>query len=229
MGKWGATAIIHSVIVFWIPYGTYAVWDTLWDGETGYTQGLNTAGLSTFICLVWGMQLTVSFITLSWTKWNVGILVLSQVGFYCFLLLYQALWVAPDFWAVLSMTAQNAAHWLSIVLVLGTMMLWDVSLELMRSQVSPLYTDILREVEAGCGDTSQPVPDFEAVHTPVTSPRAAPRLAAHRQRSHSAPSTPIATPPPSSGVATIPSQHHLRQQQLLQQMHQPHRSGQGAL
>lgn len=166
MAKWGATAVIHAGFTFWIPYGTYAVWDTLWDGASGLTMGFASAGLSTFLCLVWGMQLTACFITLTWTKWHVIILAISQLFFYIFLVAYQSLYIDPDFWAVLNMTWQNAVSWLSIVLVLGTMALWDVSLEFIRSQVAPSYTDVLREVEAGIGDPAASAHEFEAVSKP---------------------------------------------------------------
>jgi magnesium-transporting ATPase (P-type) len=74
---WILTAVAHSVVVFWIPYGLYAPVDGSEDGKHGWTDGMDVAGLMTFSSLCWGMQVKVALEMHSWTWLNNLFLIVS--------------------------------------------------------------------------------------------------------------------------------------------------------
>jgi hypothetical protein len=152
MRTWAIKAIVHSVLVFWIPYGCYSVIDGSWDSSSGMTDGLAVAGLATFCSLVWGMQLTVSFQTFYWTRLNTIFIAISMIGWYIFILFYSNLnSVSPEFYGVTFTTLARPSYWLMIILVLGAMTLYDFSYELIRLQFFPTAIDVAREIDLGLG------------------------------------------------------------------------------
>lgn len=152
MLQWIGKAVAHSAIVFWVPYGCYSAFNGSWDPSGGKVDGLAVAGLTTFSSLVWGMQLTVSLQTLHWTWLNHLFLWLSIAGFYVFILLYSNLYsMTPEFYGVTVITLSRPAYWFMLVLVLGMMLLFDLTVELVRSQLFPQAIDIARELDRGFG------------------------------------------------------------------------------
>ena len=171
MAVWLLKAIAHSLIVFWLPYGVFSggrasanLDGDSWAGGSassgnGMSDGMAVAGLATFSSLVWAMQVKVGLETLSWTWLNVLMIVISQVGFYVFILIYQTMGTtSPDFYGVASVTLSRPSYWLLLLLVIGAMVIFEVSLELLRVQIAPYPVDIARELDAGYG-----VPDADGV------------------------------------------------------------------
>lgn len=164
MAAWLAQAVAHSAIVFWIPYGVYGAvdGDTADSGSSiahaGQT-GLSVAGLLTFSCLVWGMTLKVAFETLTWTYLNVIMVAISMAGYYVFILAYSQLSsVSPDFYGVAVQTLCRSSYWLTLALVLGSMVVLELTVMTLRAQFAPRPVDIARELAAGYGTVTAPGP-----------------------------------------------------------------------
>ena len=76
--QWLGYAVVHSLLVFWLPYASFSLKDTAWEPRTGYSQGIDVRGLAIFCAMTWAMQLSVSWSTLTWTRWNWGVIAFSQ-------------------------------------------------------------------------------------------------------------------------------------------------------
>lgn len=151
MLSWIAKAVAHSAIVFWIPYGVYSTYDASWDGTNGRVDGMAVAGLTTFCCLVWGMTLQVSIQTLTWTWLNHFFVWLSLGVWYIFIIAYASNTFSPDITGVTLTALSRPSYYLVIILCLGAMLLFDLVLDLVRTQFFPDPVDIAREIDAGLG------------------------------------------------------------------------------
>ena len=76
MAEWIALAVLHSVIVFWIPYSLYAPTDGT-ESAKGVTDGMDVSGLMTFTSLACGMTLKVALEMNSWSWLNHLVIVVS--------------------------------------------------------------------------------------------------------------------------------------------------------
>ena len=155
---WLGQAVLHSAVVFWLPYGVYGADDVGTSpsgaaGGGGGATGQAAAGILTFSCLVWGMTLKVAFETLSWTYLNTLMVALSMLGFYAFILVYQSFSsFSPEFYGVASEALGRSSYWLTLALVLGIMVALELVLQLLVSQFAPAPVDIARELCAGLGE-----------------------------------------------------------------------------
>jgi magnesium-transporting ATPase (P-type) len=149
---WIMRAVLHSAIVFWLPYGAFAPVDGTVDGQGGLVDGMSVAGLTTFLALVWAMQVKVGMIASTWTWINHLVIWLSMLGFYGFVLIYQLLsGFAPDFFHVANVAFSRPSHWLSIILVMGVMAACDFAIDGVRLEFFPTATDIAVELDRGHG------------------------------------------------------------------------------
>lgn len=192
MLAWIGTAVVHASIIFWIPYGSYGLEGhkgTIWDGTNGHEDGLEVLGMTTFTCLVWAMQLTVSQQTWTWTWLNVFFLALSMGIWYLFIIGYSFMHsFSPEFYGVTVTMFKRPAHWLLIILVLGTMCFWDFCVEHIRSQFFATPIDAARERDKGLF-----IPDYFAgtgKHKPQTSYLEAWARTSSLQSNAAAPGTP---------------------------------------
>ncbi len=144
MAIWIVTAVAHSVIVFWIPYGLYSPVDGSQNSK-GWVDGMDVAGLMTFCSLVWGMQVKVALEIHTWTWINHLFLIvsvfhfshcyfvianifpllllsqLSMLGFYLFIGVYQySQSISPTFYMVAQATFYRGTYWLMLLLVVGS-------------------------------------------------------------------------------------------------------------
>ena len=94
MLKWVLLGIVHSLICFWVPYGTFSPTETSWDNAPGaggqgggLDDGHSVYGTTVFSCLFWSMQLAVSEITLTWTFHTANLLWVSLVLWYIIFIL----------------------------------------------------------------------------------------------------------------------------------------------
>jgi hypothetical protein len=147
---WITKAVCHSVIVFWIPYGCYSAIEKSWDSD-GHPDGIGVLGFTTFSCLVWAMTLQVSLQTLTWTRLHAFIIFISLVGWYFFVLAYGSSTFSPEATGVTLQSLSRPSYYLIILLVLGAMLLFDLSVELVRVQFVPNAIDVARELDAGFG------------------------------------------------------------------------------
>ncbi len=157
MLKWIAAAIVHSLILFWLPYGVYMGIDAAFS-RNGSADGFEMASWTTFSALVWGMQLSVSLQTLSWTRLNIIMMLISMIGWYVIFLVYSNLRsFSPQFYGVALLALTRPAYYLTILFTLGAQLLWDLSLESIRTTFFPDSVDIARELDAGFGAADKAV------------------------------------------------------------------------
>jgi hypothetical protein len=150
---WIVRAVLHSAVVFWLPFGCYALNGPLWDASHGMSDGLDVAGFATFCALIWGMQFKVSMETLSWTYLNHIFLWASIIIFYIFAIGYSNIFsLSPQMYGVAVITLMRPTYWLMLVLVLGTMVAVDFTLELVRLEFFPTPVDIAREIDLGLAE-----------------------------------------------------------------------------
>jgi len=147
---WIIKAVCHSGIVFWLPYGCYSLIEGSWS-SSGYGDGIGVIGFTTFSCLVWGMTFEVSVQTLTWTWLNVFFIAISLVGWYAFTIVYSLSTFSPEVYGVTLASLSRPSYYLLIILTLGAMILFDLSVSLLRSQFAPGPIDIAREIDAGYG------------------------------------------------------------------------------
>jgi hypothetical protein len=147
---WIGKAVCHSAIVFWIPYGCYAAIEKGWSGH-GHADGIAVNGFTTFSCLVWGMTLQVAIQTKTWTWLNHFFIAISVAGWYLFTIIYSLSTFSPEVTGVTLESLSRPSYYLVIILVVGAMILFDLSIELVRTQLYPNAIDIASELSAGHG------------------------------------------------------------------------------
>jgi hypothetical protein len=122
-------------------------------------DGMDVAGLATFSILVWAMQFKVSMETLTWTWINYFLLALSMGVWYIAVVAYCELYsLSPQAYGTAVIAFSRPAYWLLVILVLGAMVLFDFTIELLRLEWFPTPVDIARELDRGHG-----VPDADGV------------------------------------------------------------------
>lgn len=142
---WLGYGILHSVIIFWLPYASHSTKDTVWDGTSGYNDGLDIKGFTTFCAMVWCMQLAVSLITHTWTRWNWGLIAFSQVMFYLFaIVLASSTSFSPEFLGVALYTLARGAFYLNCILVCGTFLLVELTITALRLAYAPRADETAR-------------------------------------------------------------------------------------
>jgi len=138
-------AVLHSVLIFWLPYGSFSVKDTPWDYKYGRGDGIDVRGFATFCSMIWAMQLAVGLITLSWTKWNIGVIIFSQVVFFIFaIILSLSTSFTYDWYGVALQALNRPAFYLCISLVCGAFMLVELTLMGTRLAVAPRADETAR-------------------------------------------------------------------------------------
>lgn len=145
---WLMHAFAYAMIVFFLPWATYAPAGPSWSPD-GVVDGLSVAGQTTFTCLVLAMQLKVALpnITTTWAWPNHLFFWLSILGYFIFLLGYSSIFsVAPQYYGVVLAMMSRAPFWFVVILTLGAGFAFDLALE--HSRLEFLADEIDGYVEA---------------------------------------------------------------------------------
>jgi magnesium-transporting ATPase (P-type) len=160
---WGASAIVHGVLVFWLVFAAFSVSDTTWDYPSGVSDGLDLRGLTTFFVMTWTMQLTVGLEVLYWTRVHTVVLAISQVGFLLFAIIYNVMFSASvNFYGVAYAALSRPAFYLLIALVMGTVLALELAARGVRLALWPRPEEtarlwsLLAPPERGWGDELTP-------------------------------------------------------------------------
>ena len=208
---WIARAVVHSAVIFWLCYGVFAGQNPAQDNShaqsTGVVDGMAGAGLTTFAAMIVAMTFKVGVETLSWTNYNIGMVVISMVGWVAFVFFYQTLCtISPAFCGVASVEFTRPTFYLSILLVLGAMALVEFVSAAVRLELYPSAVDIARELEV-----LPPVPWGDEVTASADSMRAMP-LTPHTatqkavaKRENFGSSAPVEVPDVGSGAGAAPA------------------------
>lgn len=184
MVRWIARGVVHASLVFWIPYLSYAAHDTVTDARAGQADGMTLAGFTTFLAMVWAMQLVVALETLTWTRSGAGSIAFSMTVFYAFVLVYAGLATfSSEFYGVALTAFSRPAHWLAGLCTLGAVVLVELTGEALRLQFAPAAIDAKREQLAGWGGPPGAGPARDAkteTPSPLTAGAAASRPPAAR-------------------------------------------------
>ena len=143
--QWLGYAVVHSLLVFWLPYASFSLKDTAWEPRTGYSQGIDVRGLAIFCAMTWAMQLSVSFSTLTWTRWNWGVIAFSQAVFYVFVaVLASSAAFSWDFVGVAARAFGSAPFYLNMGLSCAALTLLDVAVKGARLALAPQACETAR-------------------------------------------------------------------------------------
>lgn len=94
------------------------------------------------------VPLQVMFVTCTWTWINIFLLAISILGYYAFIIGYNYMsGYAPEFFGVATTMLTRPAAWLCLLLVLGTMLLVDMTIEHLRLQCCPNVIDVAMELD----------------------------------------------------------------------------------
>ena len=152
---------------------------------SGQVDGGSVAGLAVYSCLIFAMQIKVclsngdavcaclcmsvpsvssvhvavqvSEETATWCKWNGITMLVSIVGYFVFVLVYNAiLSTSPEFYGVAVILFKRDTFWLCLCLVCGIVVLVDYVVEHLRRTFVPTPVDVAMEIErcgglCGCG------------------------------------------------------------------------------
>ena len=151
LASWLVYAVLHSLLVFWLPFGSFKG-DTVWDASKGLLDGTEVRGFVIFCTMTWAMQLSVSLNTLSWTRWNYGLILFSQFVFYIFcLVLASSRIFSTDFLGVTTSALSRPAFYLNIMLSCASLTLLDFTFKGVRLAVAPRPCDTARLWALGRG------------------------------------------------------------------------------
>lgn len=145
MGKmlsWIANAVVHSVIIFWLPV-LYA--EDAWSSN-GMEDGLLVTGTTIYTGMIMAMHGRVMLEISTWTRVHVFFLVISVIMYYAFMAGYSHLpTYAPEFFGVGTHMLALPVHWFSVALVTVTCFVLDLAVEFARLQFAPNMIDIAIE------------------------------------------------------------------------------------
>jgi len=151
LASWLVYAVLHSLLVFWLPFGSFKG-DTVWDASKGLMDGIEIRGFVIFCTMTWAMQLSVSLNTLSWTRWNYGLILFSQFVFYIFcLVLASSRIFSADFLGVTTSALSRPAFYFNIMLSCASLTLLDFTFKGIRLAVAPKPCDTARLWALGLG------------------------------------------------------------------------------
>jgi hypothetical protein len=150
LSLWLCYAVVHSLLVFWLPYASFAAQDTVWDAAgKGLTDGFDVRGFAVFCTMTWAMQLSVSLNTLHWTRWNYGLIIFSQTVFYLFCItLSSSATFSWEFVGVTLQTLARPAFYLNIALSCAALTLLDLGVKATRLAVAPQACETARVWES---------------------------------------------------------------------------------
>jgi magnesium-transporting ATPase (P-type) len=172
--QWLGYAVVHSLLVFWLPYASFSLKDTAWEPRTGYSQGIDVRGLAIFCAMTWAMQLSVSFSTLTWTRWNWGVIAFSQAVFYVFVaVLASSAAFSWDFVGVAARAFGSAPFYLNMGLSCAALTLLDVAVKGARLALAPQACETAR-VWHGLGvwrEEDGSAPEGSSAAKNLTAPR----------------------------------------------------------
>jgi phospholipid-transporting ATPase len=155
---WVLWAVLHSAIIFWCSYGSFANGNsTEMPLSVGLTDavsspGLDLAGFMQFNVLLWAMQLEVCLLTNSWTYLQFLMLAISMLGCYAFYYVYSLLQsVSPTMYGVALRAYASPSYWFLIVVVLGAILFMELSFNNIKRAFFPSPIDIAVELDKGYG------------------------------------------------------------------------------
>ena len=167
---WLGLAVLHSLLVFWLPYASFSPRDTVWDASSGLMDGIDVRGLVVFCVMTWAMQLSISLNTLSWTRWNIGLIALSQVVFYIFVLVMASSTAFSwDFVGVATQALARPAFYLNVALSCAALTLVDVGVKGARLAFAPRPCDVARKWDSMTNADGSPVWREEHDDSPLSS------------------------------------------------------------
>eukprot|EP00466_Bigelowiella_natans_P005228 jgi/Bigna1/132164/aug1.16_g6872 len=136
------TAIIHAIIVVFLPYLSYSGLDQAGIG------GLSVFGTMVFSCLVFLMQYRVMLITATYTKYTAYALLLSFFLYFLFLVCYGLMdFLNWEFYYVPYKMMGAPVFWIVLFGVPGTALYIDFFIKYVRRELCPTLMDIATEAD----------------------------------------------------------------------------------
>ena len=158
MARWILMGVAHSFLCFWVPFGAFTSdpaqrGESTWDGSRGQGDGHAVYGTTVFVSLFMSMQLVVCELTLTWNYVTHLLLWISILLWYAIFAGYQWwFWFSPEYYGVLNKFLSRPAQWLTVLLTVGVIFLFNFTIAYARVALAPSKLDIQRELDAGLGD-----------------------------------------------------------------------------
>ena len=148
--KWIINAIIHSMILFWLPMKAFE-YGMIWDN--GKTGDYLTLGNTVYSCVVLTVCLKAGMETNAW-NWIIHLSIWgSIVLWYLYLTLTSFFWptlpFSADMTGMIVMLSKTPFFWMCMLMVPFCTLLPDIILQSLTLTVKPSPTDIVRLKEHG--------------------------------------------------------------------------------
>merc|ERR1719225_629549 len=148
--KWIFNAILHSMILFWLPMKAYqygAVWE---NGKNGDYLGL---GNTVYSCVVLTVLLKAGMETNAW-NWIIHLSIWgSMVSWFLYLTLTSFFWPTLPFFAdmtgMIGMLTSSLFFWMCLIMVPFCTLIPDITLQSLTLTAKPSPTDQVRLKEHG--------------------------------------------------------------------------------
>ncbi|KAK3912291.1 putative phospholipid-transporting ATPase IA [Frankliniella fusca] len=145
---WIIVAIIHSIILYWLPM-LMCQHDVLWD--TGHDQSYLVLGNFVYTYTVVTVCLKAGLVTNSWTWLTHAAIWGSILTWFLFVVIYSAFWPTIPLGAVMSgmdkMMFTSLVFWLGLFLIPFSTLIIDVTYKVISTSTHKSLTDAVRESE----------------------------------------------------------------------------------
>ncbi|XP_034247124.1 probable phospholipid-transporting ATPase IA isoform X6 [Thrips palmi] len=145
---WIVVAIIHSIILYWLPM-LMCQHDVLWS--SGFDQSYLVLGNFVYTYTVVTVCLKAGLVTNSWTWLTHAAIWGSIATWFLFVVIYSAFWPTIPLGAVMSgmdlMMFTSPVFWLGLVLIPFSTLIIDVTYKVISTSTHKSLTDAVRESE----------------------------------------------------------------------------------
>ena len=153
---WMANAIVHSVILYWLPMTAYAegvVWDSGKNGDYLAIGNIVYTAVVITVCCKAGLEMESWSLLTHVSIWG------SILFWLLFLVAYSFVWpiglpVAPDMAGMCNLVYSTGLFWLGVVLFTFTALMPDVAFKVVRNTVYTTETEKIRIAEIMNRDVS---------------------------------------------------------------------------
>ncbi|XP_037914217.1 probable phospholipid-transporting ATPase IA isoform X4 [Hermetia illucens] len=153
---WIINALIHSVLLFWLPMLAYKN-ETIWG--SGRTGGFLVLGNIVYTYVVITVCLKAGLITNSWT-WLTHCSIWGSIAlWFIFIAVYSNIWPTLPFAAIFSgmdkILFSSPLFWLGLIIIPVATLLLDVLVKIVENTVFKSLTEAVRETEVQKQDPDQ--------------------------------------------------------------------------
>ena len=148
--KWILNAILHSMVLFWLPMGAFT-YGTVW--KNGFNGDYLALGNTVYTCTLLTVCLKLGLETNAW-NWIIHLSIWgSIVLWYCYLTVTSYFWptlpLYSEMTGMIGQLVQTPFFWLSMLLVPFTTLIPDITLQSIILTAHPSATDKVRIREHG--------------------------------------------------------------------------------